>query len=99
MKLLDLDFAEVEVRALAYYSARVNYIVVCSGHVSLFDQSEDAHQFAQDAGGQVFNMWGLITDWQDTPSKARGWYHHLSLQRYQEQSPEERAAYIWGTFR
>lgn len=38
----------------------MNYVVICPGHIALFDQYEAAREFAADFGGQVFNYWGLI---------------------------------------
>lgn len=38
----------------------MNYFVVCKGHISFFEQHEDAVAFALDFSGVTYNIWGLL---------------------------------------
>lgn len=72
----------------------MNYIVVSPGHISFFEQSEQAWQLADDTDGRVFNTWGLIAHhWQESPTEAQQWYS-----AWKRNHPESTRTFMEGLF-
>ncbi|WP_035670026.1 hypothetical protein [Bradyrhizobium liaoningense] len=48
----------------------MNYFVVARGHIAQFEQYGAAWAFADDFGGVLFNLWGLLHANEDAPKNA-----------------------------